>query len=117
MYTLVMRREPTNPVVIINKLRSATLDGKLLWERTGEYGSQYRVVLDELHTATIARVPAGNAVVFTMTSAEGKPILHFDSGRVDDDVLKLALLQLYVTVRDTVAALLVEEAAKTLDGL
>jgi len=117
MYTLVMRREATNPIVIVNKLQSATIEGKLLWERTGDYGTQYKVVLDEDHIVTAPKVPAGNAVVLTITNAEGKPLLHLDSGRVDDDVLKLALLQLYVTVRDAVAALLVEEAAKASEDL
>jgi len=112
-----MHGEQTTPVAIVNRLRGATLEGKLLWERTGEYGRQYRVLLDEGHTALVARVPAGNAVVLTMRNGVGSVTLHLDSGRAADDVLRLALLQLYVAVRDTVAALVTQEAARAVKDL
>jgi hypothetical protein len=112
-----MQDGPATPIAIVNRLRSATLQGKLLWERTGEYGRQYRVLLDEGHTAEVAKVPAGNAVVLTMRNGVGGVTLHLDSGRVPEDLLRLALLQLYVTVRDTVTALVTEEAAKAVKDL
>ncbi len=113
-----MDAEPQqSPVAILNKLRKATEDGRLLWERYGDYGSQYRAVLPSGYTVVVARAPAGDAVIVTMTSPEGRSTLHLDSGRAGDDLLRLALLQLYVSVRDTVAALITKEAYRAVEDL
>ncbi len=106
-----------SPIAIVNRLRTATLEGRLLWRSSGEVPTEYKVVLDEGHSVIVAKVPAGTAVVLTMANADGKPTLHLDSGRVKDDLLRLALLQLYVAVRDRVAALALEDAARAVEDL
>jgi hypothetical protein len=90
-------------VEIINRLKRGTAEGRLLWERGGSQGRQFAVTLSDGHRATVAEVQRGSAVVFTMTNAEGAQTLHLDSARAGDDLLRLALLQLFVTVRDTLA--------------
>lgn len=109
--------QQVSAIAIVNKLRNATLNGRLLWERTGEYGNQYKVLLNADQTAIVGRLPAGDAVVLSMVNRDGRPTLHLDSSRVGDDVLRLALLQLYVAVRDTVASLITQEAAKAVEDL
>ena len=79
-------------VEIVNRLKRGTQEGKVLWERTGSYGHQYTVPLDNGHHALVASAPSGQAVLFTMTSAQGVQTLYLDSARVTEDILRLALL-------------------------
>src|SRR2546425_11024932 len=90
-------------VEILNRLRRGTLDGKVLWEHTGTYGKQFAAPLDHGHRALVAESPGGSAVLFTMTNPQGMQTLYLDSSRVADELLRYALLQLFVTVRDTLA--------------
>ncbi|MBM3496951.1 MAG: hypothetical protein FJX72_21910 [Armatimonadetes bacterium] len=104
-----MRDQIAGHIEIVNKLRRGTLEGKLLWERTGEVGKQYSVLLDTGYRATVQKTPAAS-VVLTMVNAQGVASVHLDSSRVPDDVLRLALLQLFVAVRDTMTDLMTKDA-------
>ena len=104
-------------VEIVNRLKRGTTDGKVLWERTGSYGHQFTASLDNGHRALVAAAPSGKAVLFTMTSAQGIETLHLDSSRVTSDVLRLALLQLFVTVRDTLTHHVVSQALDAVKDL
>src|SRR5437660_1033083 len=97
-------------VEIVNRLKRGTLDGKLLWERTGEAGQQFAVTLENNHRAVVAEAPNGMAVIFTMTNGQGVQTLYLDSSRVADDILRLALLQLFVSVRDHLNARIAKDA-------
>lgn len=97
-------------VEIVNRLRRGTQQGKVLWEHTGTYGKQFAAPLDHGHRALVASAPSGSAVLFTMTNAQGMQTLYLDSERVSEDILRLALLQLFVTVRDTLARQVTGEA-------
>lgn len=111
-----MQDQTAAHTAIVNKLRRGTLEGKLLWERVGDYGKQYAVLLDTGFRATVQKTPSGS-VVFTMLNAGGVASVHLDSSRVADDMLRLALLQLYVAVRDTVAELVAREALDAVKDL
>jgi hypothetical protein len=86
---------------IVNRLKRGTQEGKVLWEKTGTYGQQFTAPLDNSHRALVAETPSGKAVLFTMTNERGVETLHLESSRVSEDILRLSLLQLFVTVRDT----------------
>src|SRR2546421_720667 len=62
-------------VEIVNRLKRGTLDGRVLWEKTGSYGHQFAAALDAGHRALVANIapPGGgqSGVLFTMTNAEG----------------------------------------------
>lgn len=90
-------------VQILNRLKRGTLEGKVLWEHTGTYGKQFAAPLDAGHRALVAEAPSGRAVLFTMTNPQGLQTLYLDSERASDDLLRLALLQLFVAVRDSLA--------------
>jgi hypothetical protein len=102
-------------IEIVNKLRARTAEGALLWERAGDYGAQYSVLLSNGFRATVQKVPAGS-VVLTMQTPQGVATVHLDSSR-SEDLLKMALLQLYVTVRDTVVKLITKDAIEAVEGL
>src|SRR5437879_3130161 len=104
-------------VEIANRLRRGTAEGKVLWEKTGSYGHQFSAGLDNGHRALVAASPSGKAVLFTMTSAQGVETLHLDSSRVNNELLRLALLQLFVTVRDTLTHHVVSEAMDAVKDL
>lgn len=104
-------------VEIVNRLKRGTQEGKLLWERTGEAGQQYAAPLDLGHRATVASAPNGKSVIFTMASGQGAQTLFLDTARVSDDLLRLALLQLFVTVRDALAQRVTDEALDALRNL
>ena len=104
-------------IEIVNRLRRGTSDGKVLWEHCGEYGNQFKAPLDNSHQALVAEAPGGSAVIFTMTNGQGVQTLYLDSSRVSDDVLRLALLQLFVTVRDTLANHITHEALNAVKDL
>lgn len=97
-------------VEIVNRLKRGTDTGHVLWERTGEYGDQFRAPLDNGHHALVAATPGGGAVLFTMTNGQGVQTLYLDSSRVSYDLLQLALLQLFVTVRNTLAHQITKQA-------
>lgn len=90
-------------VEIVNRLKRATQDGKLLWEHTGTLEHEYVTPLDSGSRALVARAPHGQSVILTMTNAQGVQTLYLDSDRTTSDILRLALLQLFVSVRDTLA--------------
>src|SRR5947209_4676967 len=104
-------------VEIVNRLKRGTQDGKVLWEQTGSYGHQYTASLDNGHHALVAAAPSGQAVLFTMTNAQGIQTLYLDSSRTADDLLRLALLQLFVTVRDTLAHKVASQALDAVKDL
>jgi hypothetical protein len=97
------------------------VEGKVLWEKTGSYGHQFAAPLDGGHRALVANIspPGGGqgGVLFTMSNAEGAQTLYLDSSRVTDDLLRLALLQLFVTVRDTLAKRVTDAALNAVKDL
>jgi hypothetical protein len=102
---------------ILNRLRRATTEGKVLWEHTGTYGKQFAAPLDHGHRALVASAPSGEAVLFTMTNPQGAQTLYLDSSRVTEDILRLAMLQLFVTVRDRLASHVTSEALNAVKDL
>jgi len=102
---------------IVNRLKRGTLDGKVLWEQTGTYGQQFSAPLDNGHKALVASAPSGQAVLFTMTNAQGAQTLYLDTSRVQDDLLRVALLQLFVAVRDTLARHITSQALSAVKDL
>jgi hypothetical protein len=52
-----------------------------------------------------------------MSNAQGTQTLYLDSSRVTEDVLRLALLQLFVTVRDTLEQQVRREALDAVKNL
>jgi hypothetical protein len=104
-------------IEIVNRLKRGSAEGKVLWEHTGEYGKQFSAPLDNGHRALVAEAPGGLAVIFTMTNGQGVQTLYLDSSRVTDEVLRLALLQLFVTVRDTLAHHITYEALDAVKDL
>lgn len=113
----IMDAQTQRFVEVVNRLKRGTLEGRVLWERTGDYGQQFAAPLDNGHRARIAAAPSGTAVIFTMTNGQGAQTLYLDSSRVADDLLRLALLQLFVTVRDTLARHVADEALDAVKGL
>ena len=104
-------------VEIVNRLKHGTVEGRVLWERTGSYGHQYVTSLDNGHKATVACAPNGSSVLFIMTNGLGVETLHLDSSRTSQDLLRLALLQLFVTVRDTLTHHMAREALEAVKDL
>ncbi len=88
-------------IEIVNRLKRGTLDGKLLWEHTGTLEHEYVTPLDSGSRALVAKAPHGQSVILTMMNAQGVQTLYLDSDRTLSELLRLALLQLFVTVRDT----------------
>jgi hypothetical protein len=112
-----MDAQTTQFLEIINRLKRGTQEGKVLWEKTGSYGQQFTSPLDNGHRAFVAETPSGKAVLFTMTNERGVETLHLDSSRVTQDILRLGLLQLFVTVRDTLAHHITNEALDAVKDL
>ena len=104
-------------VEILNRLKRGTLDEKVIWAHTGEYGEQFVAPLDNSHKAFVASAPGGQSVIFTMTNGEGVQTLYLDSARATDDLLRLALLQLFVAVRDSLVHHITNEALDAVKGL
>lgn len=102
---------------ILNRLKRGTLEGKVLWERTGTYGKQFAAPLENGFRAMVATAPDGKTVIFTMTSGQGVQTVYLDSSRIAEDILRLALLQLFVTVRDTLTRQVTEEALDAVKDL
>ena len=96
-----MDSQSTQYAEIVNRLKRGTLEGKVLWEHSGTYGRQFAAPLDNGSRALVAAAPSGSSVILTLCNAQGTQTLYLDSSRVNEDVLRLALLQLFVTVRDT----------------
>ena len=94
-----MDEQIARSIEVVNRLKRGTMEGRLLWEATGTYGKQYAAPLESGATGHLAATPAGDAVVLMITNAQGVRSLHLDTTRVTDDTLRLALLQLFVTVR------------------
>ena len=90
---------------VVNRLRKATVERRILWERTGLYGPEYTAALDAGAHARLACVqpPGGgpSLVHLSMTDSEARETLHLDSAHISEDLLRLALLQLYVAARDS----------------
>src|SRR3954471_17040919 len=97
-------------VEIVNRLKRGTAEGRVLWERAGSYGQQFKASLDNGHVAAVACMPNGKSVVFSMTNGLGVETLNLDSSRTTEDLLQLSLLQLFVTVRDTQTRHMASEA-------
>ena len=104
-------------IEILNRLKRGTTEGRVLWERTGEYGDQFAAPLDNEHRALIAATPGAQAVLFTMTNGQGVQTLYLDSSRADTELLQLALLQLFVTVRDKLSHNITSEALEAVKDL
>ena len=104
-------------IEIVNRLKRGTQDGKLLWEHTGTLEHEYVAPLDGGHRALVAKAPHGQSVILTMANAQGVQTLYLDSSRVESDVLRLALLQLFVAVRDTLVHHATSQALDALKGL
>jgi hypothetical protein len=69
----------------------------------GTLEHEYSAPLDGGNRALVARTPNGQSVILTMSNAHEVQSLYLDSARATSDVLRLALLQLFVAVRDTLA--------------
>lgn len=104
-------------VEIANRIKRGTTDGKVLWEKTGNQGQQYTARLDNGHHALVGVNPGSSVVVFTMSNAQGVEQLHLDTSRIAHDILRLALLQLFVAVRDTFTQRLAQDALDSLKNL
>src|SRR5438128_1785562 len=101
-------------VEVVNRLKRGTQEGKLLWEHIGVLEHEYAAPLDGGSRALIAKAPHGQSVILTMSNAQGVQTLYLDSARVASDVLRMALLQLFVAVRDT---LIHHAASQALDAV
>jgi len=104
-------------VEILNRLKRGAVEGKVLWEHTGIGAKQYRAPLDQGFHAVVAEAPSGASVIFTMTNGQGLQTIYLDSALLSDDLLRLALFQLYTTVRNTLSDRIAGEALDALKGL
>ncbi len=104
-------------IEIANRLRRGTLDGRVLWHRAGDTGDTYAAPLDDGFRATVAKAGNGTAIIAILTNSAGVQTVYLDSSRVTHDHLRLALLQLYTAVRDTLAKQVADDALKALRGL
>jgi hypothetical protein len=104
-------------VEIVNRLKRGTAERRLHWQRPAEFEPRYTVSLENGHGATIECGSGGSSVLFVMTNGAGSETLHLDSSRVSDDLLRLALLQLFVTVRDSLTSRLAQEALEAVKHL
>ena len=104
-------------VEIVNRLKRGTQDGKLLWEHTGTLEHEYVTPLESGHRALVARAPHGQSVILTMSNGQVVQTLYLDSSRVDSEILRLALLQLFVAVRDTLVLHATTQALDAVKGL
>jgi hypothetical protein len=91
---------------VVNRLRKATTERRILWERTGLYGPEYSAALENGSHARLACVSAteggSSTVHLSLTDANARETLHLDSDRISQDLLRLALLQLYIAARDSI---------------
>ena len=106
---------------VVNRLRKATVERRILWERTGLYGPEYSAALDSGSHARLACVVAqegGQSTVhLSMTDSEARETLHLDSAHISEDLLRLALLQLYVAARDSLTDRAADKALDAIRGL
>lgn len=89
---------------VVNRLRKATHERRILWERTSLTGPEYTSALENGAHARLACVspPGGTSSVhLSLTDAQARETLHLDSDRISEDLLRLALLQLYIAARDS----------------
>ena len=89
---------------VVNRLRKATAERRILWERTGLYGLEYTAALENGSHARLACIGAAGSpstVHLSLTDSKAQETLHLDSSRISEDLLRLALLQLYVAARDS----------------
>ena len=89
---------------VVNRLRKATIERRILWERTGLTGPEYVSALENgSHARLVCTSHSGgpSSVHLSLTDAQARETLHLDSDRVSEDILQLALLQLYVAARDS----------------
>lgn len=112
-----MDDQTTRFIGIVNRLRRATADGRVLWHSAENAPHAFAATLDEGVRATVGTAAGGTAVVFTLTNQAGVEMIHLDSSRAASDLLRLALLQLFTCVRDTRAKEAAEAALKALHDL
>ena len=89
---------------VVNRLRTATVERRILWERTGLYGAEYTAPLEHgahARLTCIAQEGGPSKVHLSLTDADARETLHLDSSLISEDLLRLALLQLYVAARDS----------------
>lgn len=90
---------------VVNRLKKATVDRRILWERSGVYGPEYTAALENGSHARLVCITAHlggpSAVHLSLTDSNAHETLHLDSDRITEDLLRLAVLQLYVAVRDS----------------
>jgi hypothetical protein len=106
---------------VVNRLKRATTERRILWERSGLYGPEYTAALEGgSHARLTCITPDGggpSAVHLSLTDAEARETLHLDTSLISQDLLRLALLQLYVAVRESLTDRAADEALDTLRGL
>src|SRR5689334_15295140 len=90
---------------VVNRLKRATVERRILWERSGLYGPEYTAALENGSHARLVCVSAHtggpSAVHLSLSDAQARETLHLDSDRISEDLLRLALLQLYIAARDS----------------
>lgn len=96
-----MQEQEVQFVEIANRLKRGTVDGRVVWERAPSSGLRFKSLLDGGHRAALAE-ESGGGVQLTMTNPAGAETFQLDSRRVTSDVLRLALLQLFVAARDSI---------------
>jgi hypothetical protein len=106
---------------VVNRLRTATVERRILWEKTVLTGAEYTAALDSGSHARLACVapPQGgpSTVHLSLTDSEARETLHLDSARVSEDLLRLALLQLYVSARESLTDRAADAALDVVRGL
>jgi hypothetical protein len=105
-----MDEQTTRFIEILNRLRRGTLEGRVLWREAADLPAAFVAPLDDGYRATVARATNGTAVVVSLTNPAGVQTVHLDSSRAAHEHLRLALLQLYTSVRDTRAKQIADEA-------
>jgi hypothetical protein len=90
---------------VVNRLKRATAERRILWEPAGVYGPEYVAALESGSHArllSVAHETGPAAVHLSLTDENAKETLHLDSSLISEDLLRLALLQLYVAARNSI---------------
>lgn len=102
---------------IVNRLKRGTTEGKVLWRSTSQGPREYAADLADGANAEIAVALVGGPVLLTIRNAGGVVTMQLDSSRACEDHLQLALLQLFVVIRDTVEDRATEQALNAVRDL
>ena len=97
-------------VEVINRLKRGTVDGKLQWIQAAKDEPRYVAAMESGHIATISCTATGSSVALKLASDAGVQTLDLDSSAVTEDLVRLAILQLFVTVRESIANRMADQA-------